>query len=194
DPLPEIELEAPVFGPVPRVPERNERIVAQEGPSPSLDDERHDDEDDDGRQPPAGERRSSGGIGHGSAPAMVRGDGTRGLASLHRRHAWSPLGTSRRVGQHGAPMSTTPRGRTPRRQSSVSRWRAFARLVVMVVLGCGILRPVHAATSDEIPPELRPWSAWVLADAPDAVCALVDETRTCVWPGSLDLRLHAHGR
>lgn len=63
----------------------------------------------------------------------------------------------------------------------------------MVVLGCGILRPVHAATSDEIPPELRPWSAWVLADAPDAVCALVDETRTCVWPGSLDLRLEATG-
>jgi hypothetical protein len=45
----------------------------------------------------------------------------------------------------------------------------------------------------DLPPALRPWTAWVKDEAPDRVCAAVSGTAVCLWPGRLDLRLGAAG-
>jgi hypothetical protein len=45
----------------------------------------------------------------------------------------------------------------------------------------------------DLPPELRPWVAWVLDDAKDHVCPAVDGNAICLWPGRLRLQLARRG-
>jgi hypothetical protein len=44
-----------------------------------------------------------------------------------------------------------------------------------------------------LPPALQPWVQWVTADDETLPCALVGESRTCVWPGRLSLELDDRG-
>src|SRR5262249_55066633 len=45
----------------------------------------------------------------------------------------------------------------------------------------------------DLPPALRPWSAWIRDEIPDRVCTAVAGQAVCLWPGRLDLRLTAAG-
>jgi len=45
----------------------------------------------------------------------------------------------------------------------------------------------------DLPPVLRPWSAWIRDEIPDRVCTAVGGSTICLWPGRLDLRLAAEG-
>jgi hypothetical protein len=45
----------------------------------------------------------------------------------------------------------------------------------------------------DLPPELRPWVAWVRDEAPDSVCPVVRGAAACLWPGRLDLQLAGSG-
>jgi hypothetical protein len=44
-----------------------------------------------------------------------------------------------------------------------------------------------------VPAPLVPWVPWVLADAPEHLCAVSGDRTLCDWPGKLDLTLDAHG-
>ena len=56
----------------------------------------------------------------------------------------------------------------------------------------------HAATAQpfperDLPPQLRPWVAWVRDEVPALGCPAVEGTAVCFWPGRLGLRLDAAG-
>src|SRR5262249_36029706 len=46
---------------------------------------------------------------------------------------------------------------------------------------------------DDVPPQLRPWIAWVLDGVPGLGCAHVQGQPVCAWPGRLKLDLGATG-
>ena len=46
---------------------------------------------------------------------------------------------------------------------------------------------------ESLPPELEPWTAWVLDEAPNHPCVAVNGSAVCVWPGRLTLDLHGAG-
>jgi len=69
-----------------------------------------------------------------------------------------------------------------------------AALGILAVLA-GIPAPARAQPLPErdLPPVLRPWSAWIRDEIPDRVCTAVGGSTICLWPGRLDLRLAAEG-
>jgi hypothetical protein len=46
---------------------------------------------------------------------------------------------------------------------------------------------VPPLTAASVPPELAPWVPWVEARHPELRCALTGESRSCLWPGELEL-------
>jgi hypothetical protein len=71
------------------------------------------------------------------------------------------------------------------------RRAALAALAVLLRLpAVAAAQPFPAA---ELPPELRPWVAWVRDEAPDSVCPTLRGAAVCLWPGRLDLRLDGSG-
>jgi hypothetical protein len=46
---------------------------------------------------------------------------------------------------------------------------------------------------DSLPPELRPWIAWVLDEVPHLGCAQIQGRPICIWPGRLQLALSGSG-
>ena len=69
-----------------------------------------------------------------------------------------------------------------------------AALGILAVLA-GIPGAVGAQPLPErdLPPVLRPWSAWIHDEIPDRVCTAVQGNAVCLWPGRLDLRLAGEG-
>jgi hypothetical protein len=69
-----------------------------------------------------------------------------------------------------------------------------AALGILAVLA-GIPGAVGAQPLPErdLPPVLRPWSAWIRDEMPDRVCTAVQGAAVCLWPGRLDLRLAGDG-
>ena len=69
-----------------------------------------------------------------------------------------------------------------------------AALGILAVLA-GIPGAVGAQPLAErdLPPVLRPWSAWIRDEIPDRVCTAVQGAAVCLWPGRLDLRLAGDG-
>jgi len=69
-----------------------------------------------------------------------------------------------------------------------------AALGILAVFAC-IPGPARAQPLPErdLPPVLRPWSAWIRDEIPDRACTAVGGSTICLWPGRLDLRLAADG-
>ena len=72
------------------------------------------------------------------------------------------------------------------------RSRAVVWLLLLTACGAGSLAAQPFPRQD-LPPELRPWVAWVLDDAKDHVCPSVEGNAVCLWPGRLRLDLTRGG-
>src|SRR5271169_3372045 len=70
--------------------------------------------------------------------------------------------------------------------------RRLPALVVAIVTAPAALFAQPFPERD-VPPELRPWVAWVRDEVPDRVCPVVGGASVCLWPGRLALRLGASG-
>lgn len=68
-------------------------------------------------------------------------------------------------------------------------------LLVVLWLSAGLPGAAHAQPfpRQDLPPELRPWVAWVLDGVPDHVCPTANGQAICVWPGRLRLDLAPSG-
>jgi hypothetical protein len=65
----------------------------------------------------------------------------------------------------------------------------MAMAVLLATLGgAAAAQPI---SRDDVPPELRPWIAWVLDGVPGLGCARVQGQPVCAWPGRLELNLGA---
>lgn len=64
-------------------------------------------------------------------------------------------------------------------------------VTLFIVLSAAPLVAVESPTP--IPPALRDWTPWVVAQQPEVVCPLVAGARVCSWPGRLELGLGASG-
>lgn len=77
-----------------------------------------------------------------------------------------------------------------------SKWASLIVSCVMMV-ACPIVHAQeqeHSLRHDEdIPPALKPWIPWVLADLGDEACPDFNGTYSCAWPGSLQLHLDQRG-
>ena len=75
------------------------------------------------------------------------------------------------------------------------RLAPFALWALAVVAVLFATPPVLAQPfpREDLPPELRPWVAWVLDQAPDLGCPRVRGQAVCLWPGRLRLDLGAAG-
>ncbi len=71
------------------------------------------------------------------------------------------------------------------------RLRAIAVLCVIIALP-NVLA-AQPFPEDSLPPELRPWVAWVLDEVPHLGCAQVQGRPVCIWPGQLRLALSGNG-
>jgi hypothetical protein len=67
---------------------------------------------------------------------------------------------------------------------------AFAAATALVTAASALAQPFPR---QDLPPELRPWVAWVLDQVPDLGCAHVRDQAVCVWPGRLRLDLGGTG-
>ena len=57
-----------------------------------------------------------------------------------------------------------------------------------------LLTMLHAAFAQPaVPDALQPWVPWVLAEHPELRCPILDGAASCIWPGVLDLTVHADG-
>ncbi len=69
--------------------------------------------------------------------------------------------------------------------------------LALVLALCSLLVPAGAVAGPiarhDVPPDLAAWIPWVLDDAPDHACAVVDGEAACEWPGALALDLAATG-
>lgn len=70
----------------------------------------------------------------------------------------------------------------------------FSRCRYGFVTGCLLLMSGHAAAAlspDAIPPDLKPWVNWVLADTPEHRCPFLynNDQRHCTWPSRLQLNI-----
>lgn len=74
----------------------------------------------------------------------------------------------------------------------------FPRLPLPLASALALLASVLPAQAQsfprqDLPPELRPWVAWVLDEAPDLACPQVQGHPVCLWPGRLRLDLGEKG-
>ena len=67
------------------------------------------------------------------------------------------------------------------------RWTLF------LLAACAAPSWAQPVPPEELPPELRPWTAWALDGVPAAGCVSVGEAPVCVWPGHLALELSESG-
>ncbi len=72
---------------------------------------------------------------------------------------------------------------------------AFVRSVLCAtLLVIGLLSPsAQAQNPSDLPPELQPWVAWILASHPTLHCPVTAQGATCIWPGQLSLALDTQG-
>jgi hypothetical protein len=73
------------------------------------------------------------------------------------------------------------------------RRAALGTLAVLVLAGLPAASSAQPIAERDVPPALKPWSAWVREEIPDRVCTAVRGAAVCVWPGRLDLRLTGEG-
>ena len=71
--------------------------------------------------------------------------------------------------------------------------RRAALGILAVLAGIPASSGAQPLAERDLPPALRPWSAWIRDEIPDRVCTAVQGTAVCLWPGRLDLRLTGEG-
>jgi len=71
--------------------------------------------------------------------------------------------------------------------------RRAALGILAVLAGTGAWAGAQPLPERDLPPALRPWSAWIRDEIPDRVCTAVRGAAVCLWPGRLDLRLTTEG-
>jgi hypothetical protein len=76
---------------------------------------------------------------------------------------------------------------------SVRRAALVAPAATLVALVLTLPAFAQPFPREDLPPELRPWVAWVLDEVPDLGCARVQGRAVCAWPGRLRLDLAATG-
>jgi hypothetical protein len=71
--------------------------------------------------------------------------------------------------------------------------RRAALGILAVLAGLPAWSSAQPIAERDLPPALRPWSAWIRDEIPDRVCTAVQGAAVCLWPGRLDLRLTGEG-
>jgi hypothetical protein len=69
--------------------------------------------------------------------------------------------------------------------------RRAALGILAVLAGLPAWSSAQPIAERDLPPALRPWSAWIRDEIPDRVCTAVQGAAVCLWPGRLDLRAWA---
>ncbi len=67
------------------------------------------------------------------------------------------------------------------------------KIPLSLILALWLCMAGPAQAQDELPPELQPWVAWVLAGHPTLACPVTAQGAACIWPGELRLELGASG-